>query len=208
VPAQRGHPANSHNDRLASEPHGAIEPYSPLYRCGYLRIVSKSWIFCYLEGDAMGDPQALMPVTGGSPNRAKLAQQLYSAPELMRLSGMTRKQVSYWAKIGLITPSLHSTKAGGGRPSLFYSAREVLKAMVVCDLRRAGFTPRQVQKVAKNLQEGNIDLYESQTYLLTDGYSVYYAFTDDEVVDVLKNHRQLLLLVPVHEHIEKLTRAA
>jgi hypothetical protein len=43
---------------------------------------------------------------------------------------------------------------------------------------------------------------------LTDGYSVYYAFSHDEVVDVLKNHRQLLLLVPVHEHVDRLRKVA
>ncbi len=126
----------------------------------------------------------------------------------MRLTGMTRKQVTYWAKIGLVEPSFQDTTATGGRPSLFYSAQEVLKAMVVCDLRKAGFTPRQVKIVASNLQECDVNLYESQAFILTDGYSVYYAFSHDEVVDVLKNHRQLFLLVPVHEHVDRLKKVA
>jgi DNA-binding transcriptional MerR regulator len=157
-------------------------------------------------GEASSD---LVPVsTASAAAREQLANHLYTASELMRLTGMTRKQVTYWARIELITPVLHDTSAPRGRPSLFYSATEVVKAMVVCDLRRAGFTPRQVQKVAKNLEECNIDLYTSQPYVLTDGYSVYYAFSDGEVVDVLKNHRQSLLLVPIGEHIEKLKKAA
>jgi len=138
----------------------------------------------------------------------QLPKRLYTAPELMRLTGMTRKQVTYWARIGLVQPTLQDRKSTAGRPSLFYSATEVLRAMVVCELRRAGFTPRQVQEVARNLQEHDITLHESQAYLLTDGYSVYYAFSEGEVVDVLKNHRQLLLLVPIHEHVEKLWKVA
>jgi DNA-binding transcriptional MerR regulator len=155
-----------------------------------------------------GSERGLVPIAASSTTPSDLAKRLYTAPELMRLAGMTRKQVSYWARIGLVSPSFQDPQAVGGRPSLFYSATEVVKAMIICELRRRGFTLRQVQEVAKNLRESDIDLYDSQAYLLTDGYSVYYAFDDGEVVDVLKNHRQLLLLVPIHEHVERLRRVA
>ncbi len=44
--------------------------------------------------------------------------------------------------------------------ALFYSSTEVIKALIVCELRRSGFSPRQVQQVARNLQEHGIQLYE------------------------------------------------
>ena len=144
----------------------------------------------------------------GITNHGQLGKRLYTAPELMRLTGMTRKQVTYWAQIGLITPTLRDPNADNGRPSLFYSSTEVVKALIVCELRRSGFTPRQVQQVAYNLQKRGIALSESEAYLLTDGYSVYYAYNDGEVVDVLKNHHQMLLLIPIHEQIAKLQEVA
>jgi DNA-binding transcriptional MerR regulator len=137
-----------------------------------------------------------------------LSKRLYTAPELMRITGMTRKQVTYWAKIGLVKPTLHDTNVDHGQPALFYSSAEVIKALIVCELRRSGFSPRQVQQVARNLQEKGIQLFESEAYLLTDGYTVYYAFSDGDVVDVLKHHHQMLLLVPIHEQVAKLQEAA
>jgi len=135
-------------------------------------------------------------------------KHLYTAPELMQLTGMTRKQVTYWARIGLLKPKLRNPKALPGQPGLFYSAVEIIKALIVCDLRRAGFTPRQVQQVARNLERQGMRLDESKAYLLTDGYSVYYASSDNEVIDLLKHHRQMLLLVPLREQLEKLKKAA
>lgn len=137
-----------------------------------------------------------------------LGKPLYTAPDLMRLTGMTRKQVTYWARIGLLKPKLRNPKAVPGQPGLFYSAVEVIKALIVCDLRRAGFTPRQVQQVARNLERQGMRLDESEAYLLTDGYSIYYASSDNEVVDLLKHHRQMLLLVPLREQLDKLKKAA
>ncbi len=137
-----------------------------------------------------------------------LKEKLYTAPELIRLTGMTRKQVSYWEQIGLLKPKLRDSKARPGQPSLFYSTVEIIKALIICYLRRSGFTPRQVQQVSRNLEQQGVRLDESEAYLLTDGYSVYYASSDNEVIDLLKHHRQMLLLVPLREQIEKLEKAA
>jgi DNA-binding transcriptional MerR regulator len=149
----------------------------------------------------------LEPVLPAGPPQSDLQKRLYTAPELMRLTGMTRKQVTYWSKIGLVRPSLQ-TAAARGHPALFYTSTDVVKAMIVCDLRRRGFTPKQVQQVASNLHDRDIDLHDSRAYLLTDGYTVFYAYSEVEVVDVLKYHGQALLLVPVHEHIAKLRETA
>lgn len=80
--------------------------------------------------------------------------------------------------------------------------------MVIADLKPAGFSLRQIQQVTRNMEEHGILLDKSENYLLTDGYSVYYAASDNEAIDVLKHHRQMLLLIPVHEQVEKLQRVA
>lgn len=156
----------------------------------------------------VGNAATPIPVARSQSARGHLIKSLYTAPELMRVTGMTRKQVGYWARIGLVVPAFRNPTAGTGKPAMFYNAAQALKALIVCELRRAGFTLRQVQLVAENLEEHGLQLDESEAYLLTDGYSVYYALSDDEVVDVLKHRRQMLLLVPIHEQVAKLREVA
>ena len=139
---------------------------------------------------------------------ASLDKRLYTLPDLLRLTGLTRRQVTYWAQTGLLAPTMRDVQAIKGKPGYFYSSRDVVKALIVCELRRAGFSPRQVQQVVRNLKDDGIRLNDTELFLLTDGYSVYYATSNNEVVDVLKHHRQMLFLVTIHDQVEKLRRAA
>src|SRR5437660_12758384 len=95
-------------------------------------------------------PTTLGSFSQGLTQQERFSKRLYTAPELMRLTGMTRKQVTYWAQIGLVTPTLRTPDTDNGKPALFYSSTEVIKALIVCELRRSGFSPRQVQQVARN----------------------------------------------------------
>ncbi len=142
------------------------------------------------------------------PVRRNVGKRLYTVPELIKLTGLSRKQVDYWATIGLLSPTMRNTTALGSQPASFYSAEAVVKALIMCDLRSRGFTPRQVQQVARNLETQGLRLDDPDMYLLTDGYSVYYANDHNEVTDILKHHRQMLLLVAIPDQIEKLKAVA
>jgi DNA-binding transcriptional MerR regulator len=142
------------------------------------------------------------------PEAEGIGNRLYTVSQLTRLSGMTRKQAVYWAHVNLLTPALQVPEARGKNPAYFYSSEEVLRALIFCELKRSGFSLQQIKEVARNLEKDGVRLENAETYLLTDGYSVYYADSDHEVVDILRHHRQLLLLIPVREQVRKLTEAA
>ena len=139
---------------------------------------------------------------------SRLSKRLYTISELISLTGMTRKQVAYWAHKELLSPTMRDPMARAGRPASFYSAKEIVKALIICDLKQAGFSLRKVQQVANNLEQHGIKLDQSKDYLVTNGSSVYYADSDIKAFDILKHHRQMLLLVPIHEQVKKLTRTA
>lgn len=141
-------------------------------------------------------------------NKKNLDKKLYSLPELLALTGISRKQATYWAKTKLLNPLKREMSQRSGQPAYFYSAKEAIKALIISELKRAGFSLRQIQQVTHNLEEHGIRLDEAKNYLLTDGVSVYYAYSETEVVDIFRHHRQMLLLVSVHEHVEKLRKVA
>jgi DNA-binding transcriptional MerR regulator len=158
-------------------------------------------------GKGERQPSKLTAIRRSIPSKQSAEKRLYTVPEVMKLTRLSRKQVEYWAEIGLLIPTLRDTSAVGSQPASFYSMEAVVKALIMCDLRSRGFTLRQVQQVACNLEAQGLRLDDPDMYLLTDGYSVYYANSNNEVTDILKHHRQMLLLVTVREQVEKLKAA-
>ena len=167
--------------------------------------------FCSREGTMKNNSSVTKRISSLrriATKKTDLQKRHYTIPELVKFSGISRKQVNYWAKINLLMPAMREVNVMIGRAGSYYSAEEVVKAMIIADLKRAGFSLRQIQQVARNLQEHGIKLNQSENYLLTDGYSVYYASNNSEVIDIFRHHRQMLLLVPVHEQVKRLTMAA
>ena len=137
----------------------------------------------------------------------KQEKSLCDVQKLMRLTELTRAQIMNLEKTGLVKPSWREySKSRPQRAAVSYSVQDVLKALIISDLRDK-FSFQQVRKAMKNLEELGITLDES-TYLLTDGYSIHVAKTDKEVVDVLRHFRQMLLLVSVEDQIQKLEKTA
>lgn len=134
-------------------------------------------------------------------------KRYYTIPELTKLTGLSRRQVDYWAANNLITPSLRNSEVRGGKPASFYSASEALKILIFSDLKQRGFSLMQIRQFHRNLAGNGVSLDEAVSYLLTDGVSIFYAKSEGEVIDILKSNRQMLL-VPIQEQLERLRRVA
>ena len=140
--------------------------------------------------------------------RAHHGKRYYTIPELTKLTGLTRRQIDYWTEMKLISPSLrHSGARGGGKAASFYSVMEALKVLIFSDVKRRGFSLTQIRQLHRNINSNGLQLHEAGTYLLTDGVTILYATNDNEVVDLLKHNRQMLL-VPIREQIERLKKVA
>ena len=93
------------------------------------------------------------------------------------------RQLDYWARTGLVEPSVRS--ATGSGTQRLYSFRDVLLLKVIKRLLDAGVSLHQIRTAIHHLQRrGTDDL--TQVTLMSDGATVYECTSDDEVIDLLQ----------------------
>jgi DNA-binding transcriptional MerR regulator len=134
---------------------------------------------------------------------ADLTKRRYTVPELMRVTDISLQKVRYWKEIGLLVPSWVASDARGCRPAYYYSAQNVVKAVMIIEMCKRGLSLREVHTIDKNLKKDGLRLEESAKYLLTNGETACYASSPTEVVDILK-HRGQMLLVLMDEPVKAL----
>jgi len=107
----------------------------------------------------------------------------YRGPTACRAAGITYRQLDYWARTGLVEPSVRS--ATGSGTQRLYGFRDILVLKVVKRLLDAGVSLQQIRGAIQVLrQRGVEDL--AQITLMSDGASVYECTSADEVIDLLQ----------------------
>lgn len=107
----------------------------------------------------------------------------YRAPAVQQAAGVTYRQLDYWARTGLIEPSIRSA-AGSGSQRL-YSFTDVVTVRVIKRLLDTGVSLQNVRIAVDHLRARGQDDLATLT-LVCDGVSVYECTTDDEIVDLLR----------------------
>ncbi|WP_040632769.1 MerR family transcriptional regulator [Mobilicoccus pelagius] len=127
-----------------------------------------------------------LPGTQGvlfTPEDAIGDDQGFRGPIACRGAGITYRQLDYWARTGLVEPSLRS--ATGSGTQRLYSFRDVLVLKVVKRLLETGVTLQQIRVAVATLRERGVEDL-AQITLMSDGATVYECTSDDEVIDLLQ----------------------
>ncbi|MFD1717896.1 MerR family transcriptional regulator [Georgenia deserti] len=107
----------------------------------------------------------------------------YRGPTACRAAGITYRQLDYWARTGLVEPSIRGA-AGSGSQRL-YSFRDILVLKVVKRLLDTGVSLQQIRAAITSLHERGVDDLAEIT-LMSDGASVYECTSADEVIDLVQ----------------------
>jgi DNA-binding transcriptional MerR regulator len=106
----------------------------------------------------------------------------YRGPMACAAAGITYRQLDYWARTGLVEPSIRP--ATGSGTQRLYSFRDILVLKIIKRLLDAGISLQQIRGAVTHLSSRGVrDL--TQITLMSDGASVYECTTADEVVDLL-----------------------
>ncbi len=102
-------------------------------------------------------------------------KKLYSSREVAQLTGLTARQLQWWAKANLFPPAVesHRTEAGGFTERR-YTPIELLELMVLADLRRKGFTVARIRKLLEVLS----DRFKTRLYDAIEGGGPVTLFID------------------------------
>ena len=107
----------------------------------------------------------------------------YRGPTACRAAGITYRQLDYWARTGLVEPSVRG--ATGSGTQRLYSFRDILVLKVVKRLLDTGVSLQQIREAVKVLRDRGVDDL-AQITLMSDGATVYECTSADEVIDLLQ----------------------
>src|SRR6476646_746500 len=107
----------------------------------------------------------------------------YRGPTACNAAGITYRQLDYWARTGLVAPTVRG--ASGSGTQRLYSFRDILILKVIKRLLDAGISLQQIRTAVQHLRKrGTDDL--TRVTLMSDGASVYECTSNDEIIDLLQ----------------------
>jgi len=135
--------------------------------------------------------------------RGDNAIRAFTAEKVLRLTGISKRQLQYWDERDFVRPSLTS-REGRGRRRL-YDFRDLVSLRVAADLRRNGISLQEIRKLdrhlrnlkpAQSLAEVSVWLWEGRVY-----------FSEAETIRAGRQPGQLLIsaTVPMPAIVKALT---
>lgn len=109
-------------------------------------------------------------------------EQGFRAVQVVQAAGVTYRQLDYWGRTGLVTPSLRQAEGSGS--TRLYSFRDLVVVKVIKRLLDTGISLQNVRRAVSQLNEFGVEDL-AQIRLLSDGVSVYYATDASEVLNLL-----------------------
>lgn len=106
----------------------------------------------------------------------------YRGPTVCKIVDITYRQLDYWARTGLVTPSVRA--ASGSGTQRLYSFDDIVQLRLVKRLLDTGISLQRVRLAVDEVRAGGRSLAEAT--LVSDGTSVYAVEGNEQVIDLLQ----------------------
>ncbi|MGW2213153.1 MerR family transcriptional regulator [Streptomyces sp. NPDC001781] len=137
-----------------------------------------------LDGAADHAPQRPTVVPDGEGAAAMTSEEIgYRGPTACAAAGITYRQLDYWARTGLVEPSVRP--AHGSGTQRLYSFRDVVVLKIVKRFLDTGVSLQNIRSAVQHLRERGFRDLERMT-LMSDGAMVYECTSPDEVHALLQ----------------------
>jgi len=111
-----------------------------------------------------------------------MAEQGYRVPEVCKIVGISYRQLDYWARTGLVRPSIKDAQGSGSQR--LYSFQDLLLLKLIKRMRDSGVDLASIRKAMKTLR--NLDEPALGATLVSDGTRIYQMDSPEEIVDLVK----------------------
>lgn len=115
----------------------------------------------------------------------------FSTAEVSRIIGVSRRQLAYWDRIGLIWPSFKKASGKGSRR--LYSLRDLVELIIIGRLLDNKIPLQRIRKSFDCIRVLPIPFSELE--IVSNGETIYACKTGDFIVDTLRHGQTVLRLV-------------
>ena len=126
----------------------------------------------------------------------------FSGPTVCRLTGVTYRQLDYWARTNLVTPSITAANGSGSKRS--YSYADVLEVKVIKSLLTSGLSLARARQAVECLRGSLGADLASASLVMSDAGSVL-AHSDGDLVDLLRGGQGVFNIIPLAGVVAELT---
>ena len=127
----------------------------------------------------------------------------YRGPQVCSIVGITYRQLDYWARTGLLHPSISQARGSGSQR--VYSYADLVQLKVIKRLLDAGVSLQAARRAIECLRSAGDDL-ASANLVIDDRRSVL-AHTGEEIIDLLQGGQTVLNIVPLGGLVSELKAA-
>ena len=118
----------------------------------------------------------------------------FGGPVVCRITGVTYRQLDYWARTGLVTPSLVAATGSGSKRRYTYS--DLVEVKVIKSLLDAGVSLARTRQAVDCLRDSfGVDLGSAS--LILSGAGTVMAHSNGEIVDLLRGGQGVFNVVPL-----------
>ncbi len=126
----------------------------------------------------------------------------FSGPTVCRLTGVTYRQLDYWARTQLVTPSITPAQGSGSKRTYSYS--DVLEVKVIKSLLNSGVSLSRARQAVECLRNSLGADLASSSLVMSDAGSVL-ARDDGDLVDLLRGGQGVFNIVPLANVVAELS---
>jgi len=123
-----------------------------------------------------------------------MSEQGYRVPDVVKIVGITYRQLDYWARTDLVRPELVDASGSGSRRS--YSYRDLLKLKVIKTLLDAGLRLETVRIVFSYMRD-QLGEDIASANLVIHGTTPVLARSGEELIDLVQKGQGVLNVLPL-----------